>query len=127
MTKILFFLFLITTVAYGQDEIRIVKSQNQEQENIKKPVKIGEVIPVDIHTSHPYHSSGQGGVVFEKEFFNKHSSYIKIYFKDFNLAPGDYLEITGVNSGENIVYGGQGKIIDNNLRMISDFWSQVDF
>jgi V8-like Glu-specific endopeptidase len=127
MKKVLFFLLVISSIAYGQDEIRSITSQNQEYEGNNTPVKIGDVIPTNLHTTHPYHSTGQGGVVFEQEFTNKHSSYIKIYFKDFNLAPGDYVEITAVNTGESILYGGQGKIIDNNLTMISDFWSQVLF
>ena len=127
MFKILLLFCLTTTVAFGQNHTQANISQNQEQASRKMPVKIGDIVPVDIYTQHPYHTSGQGGVVFEKEFFTKHASYIKIYFKNFDLAPGDYLEITGVNSGESIVYAGQGKIIDKNLSMIPNFWSQVVF
>ena len=125
MNKICLILILITSFAYGQGVVNTMPIQDELSQN--KPVKIGDVVSVAIQTAHPYHSSGQGGIVFEKEFYSKHASYIKIYFNDFDLAPGDYVEITGLNTGESIIYGGQGKIIDKNLTMISDFWSQVLF
>ena len=115
----------MTSLAYGQGVVNTAPIQDELTQN--KPVKIGDVISVAIQTAHPYHTSGQAGIVFEKEFYSKHASYIKLYFNDFDLGPGDYVEITGLNSGESIVYGGQGKIIDKNLTMINNFWSQVIF
>jgi len=70
-------------------------------------------------------SSKENRVVYEKEFFSENSSYVKLYFENFDLAPGDYIEITGANTGESILYGGQGKIVDENQTMISNFWSRV--
>ena len=64
-------------------------------------------------------------VIYEKEFFSENSSYVKLYFENFDLAKGDYLEITSVNTGESIIYGGLGKIIDKSGNTISNFWSRV--
>lgn len=64
-------------------------------------------------------------VIYEKEFFSKNSSYVKLYFENFDLAPGDYIEITGNKTGESILYGGKGKIVDQSKTMISNFWSRV--
>jgi len=70
-------------------------------------------------------SGSERQVIYEEEFFSENSSYVKLYFENFDLAPGDYLEITGANIGESIIYGGLGKIIDQSGNMISNFWSRV--
>ncbi|CAM1345244.1 trypsin-like peptidase domain-containing protein [Tenacibaculum amylolyticum] len=70
---------------------------------------------------------GKKRLVFEQEFASPNSFYIKLYFKNFNLAPGDYVEIIGNNSKESIIYAEKGKIVDDNMTMISDFWSRVMF
>lgn len=89
------------------------------------PVKIGDEFALQLETPHPYHQAGQQGVVFEQEFYNKNSAYIKLYFEDFDLGPEDYIEISTHNTGESIIYGGKGKIIDDKGTMLSDFWSQA--
>lgn len=123
MKNLLFFLlFIISSLAYGQSNLTGVTQSSQNQlEAPTKPLKIGDEETLNI----TYSTAGATGIVFEKEFYSKHSSYIKLYFKNFNLAPGDYVEITATNIGESIIYGGQGKIIDANLNTISDFWTQV--
>ncbi len=70
-------------------------------------------------------SSKERTVIYEKEFYSKSSSYVKLYFENFDLAPKDYLEIIGGNTGESIIYAEKGKIIDNKGNVISDFWSRV--
>ena len=95
--------------------------------------RIGEEFETDINTTKVYQKfkkstkSNTKELVYQKEFFSKNSSYIKIYFKNFDLAKGDYVKITGVNSKESIIYGGKGKIIDKAMTTISDFWSNVIF
>lgn len=64
-------------------------------------------------------------VIYEEEFFSRSASYVKLYFENFDLAPGDYLEITGNKTGESILYAEKGKIVDQNKTMISNFWSRV--
>jgi V8-like Glu-specific endopeptidase len=126
MKSLLFLLLLISSISYGQVTGVTHSSQNQ-LEAPTKPLKIGDEEALNIKTQHPYNTAGVAGVIFEKEFYSKHASYIKLNFKNFNLAPGDYVEITATNIGESIIYGGQGKIIDANLNMISDFWTKVLF
>ena len=127
MKRIIFFmLLLLCELSFGQNaptELEELSPTN----GINAPLKVGDVISTNFQTAHPYNINGVNDVVFEKEFYNKYSSYIKIYFKKFDLAPGDYLEVRGVNSGETIIYAGRGKIIDQNGTMISDFWTQVIF
>jgi len=102
----------------------------------QKKIKIGDEFDSDIKVTKTYqkfkknlsHKQQQKAeLVYQKEFYSKNASYIKLYFESFDLAPGDYIEITGSNSEEVIIYGEQGKIIDNNNTMISDFWSKVLF
>lgn len=127
MKSLLFCLLFISSLTYAQSTLTGVTHTSQNQlEDANKPLKIGDETALNISTQHPYNTVlGTRGIVFEKEFYSKNSSYIKLYFKNFSLAPGDYVEITAPNIGESIIYGGQGKIIDANLNTISDFWTQV--
>ena len=99
----------------------------------QKVFEIGEAFDVDEKVTQVYRNFKKSNpnnlreLVYQKEFYSKNSGYVKLYFKNFDLASGDYVEITGMNSSETIVYGGKGKIVDANLNTISDFWSQVIF
>lgn len=102
--------------------------------NAQKKIKIGneynvseKVTELDFNKQSKSAVSGVKQVVYEKTFSNENSFYIKLFFKNFNLAPGDHLEITGSSTNETIVYAAKGKIVDDNLTMISDFWSKVLF
>lgn len=126
MKRIIFFMLLLCELSFAQTVSSVLEEQTPAN-GINAPLKVGDVIPANFQTTHPYNASGVQDVVFEKEFYNKYSSYIKLYFKNFDLAPGDYVEITAVNTGETIIYAGRGKIIDQNMTMISDFWTKVLF
>jgi V8-like Glu-specific endopeptidase len=126
MKRIIFFMLLLCELSFAQNATSALE-EHVPADGINAPLKVGDVIPTNFQTAHPYNISGVDDVVYEKEFYNKYSSYIKIYFKNFDLAPGDYVEITAVNSGETIIYAGRGKIIDQNMTMVSDFWTQVLF
>ncbi|MDH7447061.1 trypsin-like peptidase domain-containing protein [Aquimarina sp. 2201CG14-23] len=104
--------------------------------NAQKLIKIGDEFDTDIRITSSYQKfkkslsgekNNQPELVFQKEFYSKNSSYIKLYFENFDLAPGDYIEIIGKKSYETLIYGGKGKIVDNEMTMISDFWSKVLF
>lgn len=116
-------LLLCTTVLFAQ--INTTQSTHSQTTYSHAPVVIGDEIPTNLQTAHPYNPSNQIGVVFEKEFYNKNSAYIKIYFEDFDLGPEDYVEISTHNTGESIIYAGKGKIIDKEGTIISNFWSRV--
>lgn len=89
-----------------------------------EPLKIADIIPTDIKTGHPY-GNEKNGVVFEKVFENKNSGYIKIHFSQFDLAPGDYVEITAANIDQSVRYTGKGKYVYDSTEQISMFWSQA--
>ncbi|CAL2108026.1 lysyl endopeptidase [Tenacibaculum sp. 190524A02b] len=106
--------------------------------NAQSILKVGEEFDVNVDLTQKKYQTlvqqklqgkstkdGTKALVYEKEFFSKNASYIKLYFENFDLAPGDYVEISGAKSKESILYGGKGKIIDQELNMISDFWSRV--
>ncbi|KAB1160770.1 T9SS type A sorting domain-containing protein [Tenacibaculum aiptasiae] len=102
--------------------------------NAQKAFKIGDEFDSDIKITKTYQkfkkkssSQQKKELVYSKEFYSKNSSYIKLYFKNFDLALGDYLEIIGAKSKESLIYGGKGKIVDNSMTTISNFWSKVLF
>ena len=125
MKNLLCFLLFVCSTAYSQNTA--VQSTQSDNQLTDVPLKVGEVLPSAISTIHPYNDEGVAGLVFEKAFYSKNSAYIKLHFSNFDLGPDDYVEITAVNSGESIIYAAKGKIIDQNMTMLSDFWSQVLF
>ena len=91
-----------------------------------KPIKIGDEVSVDVSTSHPYNALGNQQVVFQKEFYREEASYIKLHFKNFDLASGDYVELSSPGSTTTpVIYKEKGKEIDGGITQISDFWSQA--
>ncbi|BDS12423.1 trypsin-like peptidase domain-containing protein [Aureispira anguillae] len=116
-------LMLCTTVLFAQNNT--TQSTTSQSTYTHAPVVIGDEIPTNLQTAHPYNPSNQIGVVFEQEFYNKNSAYIKLYFENFDLGPEDYIEISTHNTGESIIYAGKGKIIDKEGTIISNFWSRV--
>ncbi|MFK7797004.1 MAG: trypsin-like peptidase domain-containing protein [Aureispira sp.] len=117
-------LLLCTTMLYAQHSNVRTTAQNTHTQ-VQTPIKVGDEVALNLQTAHPYNTTNQTGIIFEQEFYNKNSAYIKLYFEDFDLGPGDYVEISTHNTGASIIYGGQGKIIDQNGTMISTFWSQA--
>ena len=100
----------------------------------QKVLKVGETFDINVQTTKRYQAFKSSStdktikqVVFQKEFYSQNSSYVKLYFEGFDLAPGDYIAITGKESGEVLIYGGKGKIVDQQGTMISNFWSRVLF
>lgn len=86
-----------------------------------QPVTIGTNVEVSVSTSHPYNV--KNGVVFEQEFFNAGSGYVKIHFSNFDLAEGDYVEIYSPETGESVTYSGKGKVVRGGSATISKFWT----
>lgn len=104
--------------------------------NSQKMLKIGDEFDVNIKITETYQKFSKSNsaknytkpeLVYEKEFFKNESAYIKLYLENFDLAPGDYVSITGKTSNETLIYGGKGKIVDSKMTMISSFWSKVLF
>ncbi|MCP4219995.1 MAG: trypsin-like serine protease [bacterium] len=81
-------------------------------------VQVGEPV-LEKFESPQFYKSGSG-VVYQQTFQHSDSGYISIHFSKFDLAPGDYVEIS--NGQVTHRYDGKGKVIDGNER-ISDFWA----
>ncbi|QKX05202.1 T9SS type A sorting domain-containing protein [Aquimarina sp. TRL1] len=105
-----------------------ISAQNPKEDYAQKPMIIADEFKLDESTSHPYTTAKSGKqILYQKEFYSAKASYVKLYFKNFDLAPGDYVEIYSPNNGETKIYGQKGKIIDEQMTMISDFWTQAIF
>ena len=87
-------------------------------------VRIGTDEAVEVKTPHPYNSTTNGGYVFSKTFTKDNSGYVRIHFKNFDLAPGDFVEVMNPKTGQRDIYAGGGKVIWAETRKtISDFWA----
>ena len=89
----------------------------------KGPIIVGDEYQVDVNPGKSYGRNTSPGFVFEYDFEKTKSSYVRLHFKDFNLASGDYVEVSNTETGQSFVYAGKGKIISTRGAMISDFWS----
>ena len=86
--------------------------------------EIGTEVDVEFSTSHPY-GVDKESVVFEKEFYKEGAGYVKVFFKDFDLAEPDYVEIFSPETGETLRYTGRGKVVRGGTSVISNFWSSA--
>lgn len=84
-------------------------------------VKVGEEVCESFQTEHPYR--GGNGVTLEKVYHWPNAGYISIHFSKFDLAPGDYLEITNPEGTYFYVYNGRGKAVRGGQEIISEFWA----
>lgn len=91
-----------------------------EEPVYRSRVIIGEEVHEMHETSHPY--SGKG-IVWEKKFTWKDAGYISIHFAEFDLAPGDFVEITSPDEEFGYIYQGKGKVVRGGEATLSEFWA----
>ncbi|MCP5104079.1 MAG: hypothetical protein GY950_11905 [bacterium] len=84
-------------------------------------VQVGEVVTEKLETAHPY--NGVKGVVLEEEFYWPNAGYIAIHFSAFNLAGGDYVEISSPDGRYVYTYKDKGKPVKGGKEVISQFWA----
>jgi len=84
-------------------------------------VKVGEIVNEKFEMTHP--SMGGKGVIAEKVFSWPGAGYIAIHFSKFNLAPGDYVEISDPGRSRFYTYREKGKYIGPGLPLMSEFWA----
>jgi len=84
-------------------------------------VQVGEEVRESFTTAHPY--PGGGGLVYEKVYHNPNSGYISIHFSNFDLAPGDYVEISSADGNYSYLYNSKGKVVRGGKAIISEFWA----
>ena len=73
----------------------------------QSPEKIGEIEPAAIATAQPY-SAGAGAQASEWTVHHPGATYIRIHFGNFDLAPGDWVEISAPDGTRSSVYEGRG-------------------
>jgi hypothetical protein len=85
-------------------------------------IKIGEEVLETFETTHPY---GGTGAVWEKTFTWPEASHISIHFAEFDLAPGDYVEISSPDGAYSYRYAGKGKEVRGGEAVLNAFWTRI--
>jgi|GEM_PF-4364872 len=100
----------------------LIKGYNitMEESSYLDRVTIGEEVHETHETSHPYPGTG---IVWEHKFTWKNAGYISIHFAEFDLAPGDFVEITSPDGEYGYIYQGQGKVVRGGEATLSEFWA----
>jgi hypothetical protein len=91
---------------------------------LSSKAKVGEIVVQTFETPHPY--KAEKGVVWEKEFHWSNAGYIAVHFSTFELANGDYVEISSPDGKFNYVFKDKGKDVKDkkgNKKQISEFWA----
>ncbi len=96
-------LFLTTTL-FAQDGVFRIGTEHDQNISVRTP-------------------ASASGILYEKSFYSKDAGYVKIHFSDFDLAPGDYVEVYSPNTDESLVYRSKGKTVREGSATISDFWT----
>jgi len=84
-------------------------------------VTVGETVNERFDSAHPYR--GAGGLVMEKVFRWPNAGYISLHFANFDLAPGDYVQISSPDGRFSYVYSGKGKVVRGGGAVLSQFWA----
>jgi hypothetical protein len=84
-------------------------------------VTVGEEVLQQFETTHPYDAAK--GVVWEQEFHWTDAGYIAIHFSNFDLAPGDYVEISSPDGKFAYKFKEKGKRVKHNTESINSFWA----
>ncbi len=106
----------------GSQEKSVI-AQKGESSNISNQsslITVGEEEQESFETLHPYDGTG---VVWNRAFHWPNASYISIHFSKFDLAPGDYVEISSPDGKYKYRYEGRGKVVRGGKAVISSFWA----
>jgi PKD repeat protein len=88
---------------------------------IQAKVQVGEEVQQSFETAHPY--IGAKGIVWEQEFHWPNASYIAIHFTNFELAKGDYVEVSSPGGKFVYEYKLKGKKVNDQRESINEFWA----
>ncbi|MFC1849375.1 proprotein convertase P-domain-containing protein [candidate division CSSED10-310 bacterium] len=81
------------------------------------PVKVGVNIPVGITLDDGQWQPTVEGYVWTAVIFHEQANFIRIHFDNFNLAVGEYIEVTDPRNQKEIIYANKG------LKELKNFWS----
>ena len=87
-------------------------------------IQVGEEVIEAYETPHPY--TGKG-LVWEQEFYWPDAGYIAVHFSNFDLAKGDYVEISSPDGRFRYLFKEKGKDVlvgkERKQEQISEFWA----
>jgi V8-like Glu-specific endopeptidase len=83
-------------------------------------IQVGEEVLETFEISHPFEGVG---IVWEHTFHWPKSGYISIHFTEFDLSPGDYIEISSPDGRYSYRYEEKGKVVRGGEAVLSDFWA----
>jgi len=83
--------------------------------------QVGEEVYDMYETPHPYEGSG---IVWKQTFSSLNAGYISIHFAGFDLADGDYIEISSPDGKYQYTYTGKGKKVRGGKETLSNFWAR---
>lgn len=83
-------------------------------------VQVGQTYPMSVESARNYPGSpdGQAKQVWDYEIVHPDATYISVHFKDFELAPGDFLLISDASGGQAYTLEGRGKM------SAGEFWAR---
>ena len=84
-------------------------------------VRVGEEVIKGYETPHPY--PGGKGEVWKQEFYSPNAGYVAVHFVDFNLAPGDYVEVSSPDGKYSYRYITKGKFVKGGTEQSGVFWA----
>ena len=82
------------------------------------PTTIGELETISLGTSHPY-GIGSGPNARTWSVHNPGATYLRLHFSQFDLAPGDMLQLANGDGSESFAYTGKGP------HGTGEFWANV--
>lgn len=96
------------------------KAKNDFKSTADGRIQVGEEVNETYETAHPYAGTG---IVWEHTFQSPKASYIRVHFSKFELAAGDYVEITSPDGKYKYRYEGKGKVVRGGQAVLSEFWA----
>jgi V8-like Glu-specific endopeptidase len=104
-------------------KVKSVETRTTENSRLK-PLQVADVFDLQLNTREHY-KDGRTGLVYREEFQSEGAGFIKLYIENFDLRPGDYMEVYNPNTGDVFIYSEKGKLVgtQQNPYMISEFWT----
>ncbi|WP_437592104.1 trypsin-like serine peptidase [Sorangium sp. So ce1000] len=80
-----------------------------EIETAPEPLRAGDVIAYAAETSHPYVDG------WKREITSPGATFVRVHFRDFSLAKGDYVTVSSPDGAQSFRYDGHGPNDDGDV------------
>ncbi|NQY05516.1 MAG: trypsin-like peptidase domain-containing protein [Flavobacteriaceae bacterium] len=119
----IYLLMFLAAIASGQ---QVLPSQDHIDQSVTKmkPLQVADIFDLNLSAKEAYNSS-KTGLVYQEQFQSEGAGFIKLYIENFDLKPGDYMEVYNPKTGDVYIYSEKGKIVGTKESpyMISEFWT----